>query len=285
MSGATHDPTLPSERLETIAAQSNDAARNTWERLAVGELRASAPKGTPEYFAQLRAYRYGYETPFIPRAFEFARLRGKRVLEIGVGNGVDGVEMASAGAIYTGVDITQNHLALAELNFAQHRLSGTFVEGDLLDTAVPGAPFDVVYSFGVLHHIAHEDAYLARIREALLAPGGELRIAVYAKYSFFNAYLVATWLRQAGRVPLDAWRSHLAELSPLDRPVTIKIRGRGEIERLLSRAGFRVRRYAREGFVQGYLPVIGRRLDADGAVLRALARRLGWYHVFICEPA
>ena len=149
------------------AARSNAAARNTWERLAVGQLRARAPKGSPEYFAQIRAYRYGYETPFIPRLFDFAGMRGKRVLEIGVGNGIDGVEMARAGAVYTGLDITRNHLELARTNFEQHGLNGTFVEGDLLDADVPAGPFDVVYSFGVLHHIAHEEAYLRRIRDLL----------------------------------------------------------------------------------------------------------------------
>jgi len=268
----------------SVASASNRAARSTWEHFAVGQQRAHAPQGTREYFDQIRAYRYGYETPFIPRLFEFASLRGKRVLEIGVGHGIDGAEIARAGARYSGIDITQNHLRLAQRNFELQHLHGDFVMGDLTEVDVPGAPFDIVFSFGVLHHIAHERECLRRVRE-LLAPGGQLRIAVYAKYSFFNAYLVASWLARASHMPLATWQSHVAELSGIDAPVTIKVRSRAEVERVLISAGFRTVRYARRGFVQGNLPIIGRLLHPDGTTLNTLARALGWYHVFFCEAA
>src|SRR5712675_1452674 len=132
-------------------AKSNEQARSTWERTAVGSHRATGRAGSVEYYAQIRAYRYGYETPFIPEFFDFRGLNGKRVLEIGVGNGIDGVEMMRAGAQYTGIDVTQKHLALtrryAELEEEQGgrmRVEG-LVEGDLLETKLPGG-YDVVYS-------------------------------------------------------------------------------------------------------------------------------------------
>ena len=275
----------PASEKASFADASNSAARNTWEHFAVGQQRAHAPQGTREYFDQIRAYRYGYETPFIPRLFEFASLHGKRVLEIGVGHGIDGAEMARAGAHYSGIDITQNHLRLAQRNFELQGLHGEFVTGDLTQVDVPGAPFDLIFSFGVLHHIAHEQECLRRIRERLLAPDGQLRIAVYAKYSFFNAYLVASWLARAPLMPLAAWQSHVAELSPIDAPVTIKIRSRAEVERVLNSAGFRTVQYARRGFVQGNIPIIGRLLHPDGATLNTLGRAFGWYHIFFCRPA
>lgn len=260
---------------------SNSAARNTWEAKAVGSQRANAAVGSPEYFDQIREYRYGYETPWLPRVMGLRELSGKRVLEIGVGHGIDGVEMASHGASYSGIDITQNHLRLAKQNFDQHKLPSIFYEGDLIETDV-GDPYDVVYSFGVLHHIAHEDGYLRRIRE-IVAPGGELRIAVYSAASFFNAYLIATHrLKAAGR-PLDDWRSHLSEGSPLGQPVTIKIRRRREVENLIRSSGWQITRYDKCGFVQNYLPVIGKHLAPEGVVLNIMGRLLGWYHCFRCR--
>lgn len=276
-------PLPPGDEFE----RSNAQARSTWERKAVGSQRAVAVAGTRDYFEQIRSYRYGYETPFIPGFFDFAGLAGKRVLEVGVGNGIDAVEMLRNGARYTGVDITRNHLELTRryIEIVGKEVTcdvEALVEGDLLHTEMAGN-YDVVYSFGVLHHIAHERNYLQRIH-GLLGPSGELRIAVYSKYSFFNIWMIATWIvRTRLRNPLDDWRSHVAEGSNLGDPVVIKIRSRREVQEMLEASGFEVIRYGRKGFVQGYLPGIGRFLKPDGSVLNTFAHILGWYHCFVCR--
>lgn len=268
--------------------QSNEAARSLWEHRSVGYQRANnAAEGSATYFANLRQYRYGYETPFIPETFNFKSLDGKRVLEIGVGNGIDAVTMMEHGAIYTGLDITKNHLQLArtfiEIENKTNQLEA-LIEGDLLAVDVP-AGFDVIYSFGVLHHIAHEDAYLTKLH-ALLNGEGELRIALYSKYSFFNAYLYASWIfKNRMRNSLNDWQSHVAELSDLGSPVTIKIRAKREVAQTLRRAGFKIIRYEKRGFVQNYIPVLGRKLAPNGNTLRIFASLLGWYHCFICRKA
>ncbi len=271
-----------------IRQSSNIQARKTWEHKAVGSQRASSSAGSREYFEQIRAYRYGYETPFIPDFFGFASLAGKRVLEIGVGIGVDAVEMLRGGAIYSGIDITQNHLNLTRRYIdlvTIENLSGrveAIVEGDLLESDVEG-DFDIVYSFGVLHHIAHEAEFLRRIH-GLLRPGGELRVALYSRYSFFNAWLFATWLlRNRMSNSLADWQSHMAEGSELGDPVVIKVRSRREIQAILEESGFEILAYGKKGFVQGYLPWIGRFLSPNGLILSALARALGWYHCFVCR--
>ena len=272
------------ETLAGPARESNAAAKATWNAIAVGSQRAEgAAAGSEEYFQRIRKYRYEYETPFIPAWIRDANLSERNVLEIGVGNGIDAVDIIRNGARYHGIDITRNHLVLTARNLEQNGVTGTLIQGDLTTlNEVPGAPFGAVYSFGVLHHIAHERQMLNRIREVLV-PGGSLIISVYSKYSFFNAYLVATWFIRGRGYSLDAWRSYLAEKSPLDRPVTIRVRSRGEVQRLLESAGFRVIRYKKAGFVKRYLPVVGRFLSADGAVLNSLGALMGWYHLFTCE--
>jgi SAM-dependent methyltransferase len=268
--------------------QSNEAARSLWEHRSVGYQRANnAAPGSASYFANLRQYRYGYETPFIPQTFNFRSLDGKRVLEIGVGNGIDAVEMMGNGAIYTGLDVTKNHLELTRTHIGiadKTKQLEALIEGDLLIANFP-ANFDVIYSFGVLHHIAHEAAYLSKLH-SLLKSDGELRIAVYSKYSFFNAYLSATWIfKNKMRNSLNDWQSHVAELSDLGLPVTIKIRSKREVAQLLCGAGFKVIKYEKRGFVQNYIPLIGKRLKPDGRTLTAFASLLGWYHCFICRKA
>jgi 2-polyprenyl-3-methyl-5-hydroxy-6-metoxy-1,4-benzoquinol methylase len=268
--------------------KSNEAARSLWEHRSVGYQRANnASPGSVLYFANLREYRYGYETPFIPQTFDFNSLNGKRVLEIGVGNGIDAVEMMKNGALYTGLDVTKNHLELTRTYIGiadKTQQLEALIEGDLLATELP-TRFDVIYSFGVLHHIAHESAYLSKLH-SLLKNDGELRIAVYSKYSFFNAYLIATWFfKNRLQNTLRDWQSHVAELSDLGAPVTIKIRSKREIARALREARYEIVRYEKRGFVQNYIPLIGRRLKPDGSTLTTLASLFGWYHCFICKKA
>jgi SAM-dependent methyltransferase len=275
-SDATLSPATPELR---------DPAVRLWSRVPVGSFRSPAVPGSAQYFADLRAYRYGYETPFIPRLFAFQRMAGKRVLEIGVGNGVDAVEMARAGAHYTGVDVTPRHLELTAANFAVAGLPAPQLHcGELPTLGLAGA-FDFIYSFGVLHHIPAEAAHLKCAR-TLLAPGGRLLLGVYSKYSFFNTYLCVTWLvRQHGRCALDDWRSHVAEGSELGDPVMVRVRSARAVRRLLRECGFAVVNYHKRGFVQRYLPVIGRNFSPDGTVLNACGALLGWYHLMECVPA
>jgi 2-polyprenyl-3-methyl-5-hydroxy-6-metoxy-1,4-benzoquinol methylase len=262
---------------------SNESAQRLWNIKAVGEQRAKAKKGSCEYFREIRQYRYGYETPWISRLFNFSQLHGKEVLEIGVGNGIDAVEMARCGARYTGLDVTEGHLSLTGKNFQCNGISPSrLIHGDLLESVLD-SKFDVIYSFGVLHHIQHEEAYLRRLTTHL-KPEGELRIAVYSRYSFFNFYLLTSWiLKNRIQNSLDDWRSHVAEGSQLGTPVIIKIRSKRQAESLLKQCGFEVKRYWKRGFVQNYIPFLGKKLHPDGSVLNALGAMLGWYHVFHCR--
>jgi|APSaa5957512622_1039677.scaffolds.fasta_scaffold69605_2 2-polyprenyl-3-methyl-5-hydroxy-6-metoxy-1,4-benzoquinol methylase len=266
---------------------SNISARSTWERRAVGSQRSRSKAGTINYYKEIRDYRYSYETPFIPDFFKFSDLYGKRVLEVGVGNGIDAVEMMKNGAKYTGIDITVNHLNLTkkyiqlEGDFGhKYDVEGIF-EGDLLEVKLPGN-YDVIYSFGVLHHISHEEDVLSCLHN-LLSRNGELRIAVYSKFSVFNFWMFVTWIfRNKFKDPLKNWKSFLAEGSCLDEPVVIKIRTKKQIKTILEKSGFSIIDYKKKGFVQGYLPFIGKFFSEDGLVLNSLASVFGWYHCFIC---
>jgi hypothetical protein len=191
------------------------------------------------------------------------------------------------GAEYSGIDITSNHLMLTKTytGLVSTEVPGNveaIIEGDLLEAKVAGN-YDVVYSFGVLHHIAHESLFLRRISD-LLSAKGELRIAVYSKYSFFNVWMWVTWVtKNRFANSLNDWKSHLAEGSNLNDPVVIKIRSKRAVLKMLNDNGYEVVRYEKKGFVQGYLPIIGRCLAPDGYVLNGLANLLGWYHCFVCK--
>lgn len=266
--------------MSKICEKSNERATKRWDTYAVGAQRSNADSGTKKYFQDIRNYRYGYETPFIPKLL-MKDVKDKSVLEIGVGNGIDACELISRGAAYTGLDICKNHLTLTKENLIQQGLTyQQFIEKDLLECSLK-EKFDIVYSFGVLHHIEHEKAYLFKINNTLNL-NGELRVALYSKYSFFNIYMTATWLvKNRCRMPYKNWQGKLADMSDPESPLTIKIRSKREVISFYKKAGFRLSSYKKRGFVQRYLPIIGKYLKANGVTLNLLGSVFGWYHVCI----
>lgn len=102
--------------------------------------------------------------------FPFWFWKGKRVLEIGCGTGVDAKRFIKAGAIYTGIDITREEKPYILKMDAEH-----------LD--FPDNHFDLVYSFGVIHHTLNPPEALKEIHR-VLKPRGILFLMLYNKFSF-----------------------------------------------------------------------------------------------------
>ena len=105
-----------------------------------------------DYFLNVEKNRYDIQ-PWMHDYFQFEKFAGKRVLEIGVGQGTDLVQFAKAGALCHAIDITDNHLSLAAQNFSIRRLNIEFKKCDAVAISYPDDYFDTVYSFGVIHHI------------------------------------------------------------------------------------------------------------------------------------
>jgi ubiquinone/menaquinone biosynthesis C-methylase UbiE len=146
-------------------------------------------EGKEDFDAHAKA-RYELE-PFI---FEFANFQGAhalKVLEIGVGMGADYFEWLKAGASATGVD-----LSVASIERARQRCEIAGFKPDLRIADAERLPFaddtfDVVYSYGVMHHSPNTQQC---VREAwrVLKPGAQARIMLYHHPSVTGMML---WLR------------------------------------------------------------------------------------------
>jgi SAM-dependent methyltransferase len=168
--------------------------RTYWNNRPCNIRHSRSPIGTKEYFDEVEARRYANE-PHNYTFPEFERWKGKRVLEIGCGIGTDATNFARAGAIYTGVDLSYESIKLARTRFDVFGLQGEFIEcnaEELNHVFDPHEKFDLIYSFGVIHHAPRPDRVVACL-PGLLAPEGEVKCMLYAKNSWKNIMIEADW--------------------------------------------------------------------------------------------
>jgi SAM-dependent methyltransferase len=149
---------------------------------------SSKPIGTIEYFEEVKNKRYTAE-PHILKFAEFSKWKNKRVLEIGCGIATDGIEFARAGAEYVGIDISTASIEVAKQRFDVYKLPGTILNLDAhTESLFELGKFDLVYSFGVLHHYPNIQHIIDRVGK-LLEPGSLFKFMVYAKNSWKYAMI------------------------------------------------------------------------------------------------
>jgi SAM-dependent methyltransferase len=171
-----------------------EQVRDYWNNRPCNLRHSRSPVGTREYFDEVEARRYANE-PHNYTFPEFDRWKGKRVLEIGCGIGTDAVNFARAGANYTGIDLSSESIKLAKQRFEVFGLTGEFFEANaekLNDVFDPHEKFDLIYSFGVIHHAPRPERVVAHL-PGLLKDDGECRVMLYAKNSWKNMLIEANW--------------------------------------------------------------------------------------------
>lgn len=143
-----------------------------------------------QFFREMEENRYRVQ-PFIPVWANFERGRGKEVLEVGVGGGVDHVNWARSGARLSGVDLTEAGIELTRERLSLEGLQSHLQVADAENLPFPDATFDIVYSYGVLHHSPNTQRCFEEVAR-VLKPGGTALIMVYNHYSWasFNVWAI-----------------------------------------------------------------------------------------------
>lgn len=153
------------------------------------------PVGSLGFFQQLDDYRYD-KLNYLPRLVDFSSYRGKSLLEVGCGAGIDLVRFARAGAVVTGIDLSATAIDLARKNIEQNGLGADLrvMNGEAMQ--FHDNSFDVVYAHGALQYTADAPKMIAEIHR-VLKPGGEAIVMVYNRNSWLNL------MRKVTKVPLE----------------------------------------------------------------------------------
>jgi ubiquinone/menaquinone biosynthesis C-methylase UbiE len=226
--------------------------------------------GTPEFFADLDAYRFE-KLHYLPRIVDFNGFRGQRLLEVGCGIGTDLVRFARGGANCTGIDLSQTAIDLARKNLDANGVAAELHVGNGEALPFPDASYDVVYGHGVVQYTA-DPARLIRECHRALKPGGRGIFMVYNRVSWLNAMSKLT------RVDLEH------EDAPVLRKFSIP-----EFESLLTP-------FADVQIIPERFPVVSRLhggwkgfvynkmfVGTFNALPQGLVRRFGWHLMALCR--
>ncbi len=248
--------------------QLKEMVRAHWEADPCGAKLASSEVGSEQFFAEVERSRDELE-PFIHGFAEFERWRGKRVLEVGVGLGTDFVRFARAGAVLSGVDLTEASVELVRRRLDQEGLEADVRVADAEHLPFGDGGYDLVYSWGVLHHTPDTRAAVEELRR-VLKPGGEARIMLYSRCSWVAFGVWARYGLLRGR-PWASVSSLLAD--HMESPGT-KAYTRRELEGLFSS-------YSSVRF-QRFVTPYDRRVAGPLAPL--LGSRFGWFVGLVVRP-
>lgn len=214
------------------AGKLNHRVRRYWDSEPCGTAPAITQRfepHTPGWFEQVDSHRYSIE-PHIPFFAEFGRYRGSRILEIGVGAGADHLQWAKAGAECHGVDLSPVSVETTRLHLALYGLASQLQCLDAENLNHPDDWFDVVYSWGVIHHSEHPSQIVDQVWR-VLKPGGQFIGMMYGRYSLVALKL---WVRCA-LLHLKPWRSLRDVLWNHMESIGTKAYTQSELRRMFSR--------------------------------------------------
>jgi SAM-dependent methyltransferase len=146
---------------------------------------ATQPIGSHGFFEELAEYRFD-KLRYLPNLVDFSAYKGKELLEVGCGIGIDLIRFARGGARVTGIDLSEVAIDLARQYFDQESLPADLrvMNGEAM--LFEDNSFDAVYAHGVLQYTADAQKMVKELYR-VLRPGGQAILMVYNRISWLNA--------------------------------------------------------------------------------------------------
>lgn len=160
-----------------------ESVRDFWTKNLNGMKFLKSFPRTADQFWSASEFRYKYHY-YLPPLFGRIALShpGAALLEIGCGMGDDAAQWAKRGMSVTAIDLTEPAVECTKRRFELCGLDGNILMGNAESLEFPDNFFDIVYSFGVLHHSPDTYKAIEEVRR-LLKSGGLALIMLYHRRS------------------------------------------------------------------------------------------------------
>lgn len=154
-----------------------ELVKDHWEKDPCESRAGKNLEDRTQFFEAIDQYRYE-KCPHVLKFADFESGIGKKVLEIGPGSGSDFIRWARNGAILYGRDLTEASVSLCLERLKLEGLEADVRTGDAEHLGFPDNHFDIVYSYGVVHHTPDTQKAIEEIYR-VLKPGGIAKIMIY----------------------------------------------------------------------------------------------------------
>jgi 2-polyprenyl-3-methyl-5-hydroxy-6-metoxy-1,4-benzoquinol methylase len=265
--------------------------REYWNTRPCNIRHSPKPVGTREYYDEVEARKYLVEY-HIPEFAQFEKWKGKKVLEIGCGIGTDTINFARAGAQVTAVDLTEKSLEVARQRAKvfgfEDRITFIQANAEKLSESVPVEKYDLVYSFGVIHHTPHPERVVEEIRK-YTKPESTVKIMVYNRWTWKELWILFAY----GKGAFWKLRTLISDYSEAQTgcPVTYSY-SRPDGRKLLEDHGFKVTEtmvdhifpYSIPEYVKYQYKMVWYWRWMPRALFRAIERMWGWHLCLTAKP-
>ena len=155
-----------------------------------------------QWFNDLAKKRYKTYYSYLLKDAEFEYHSGEKVLEIGVGIGTDLIQYAKNGAKVYGIDLGKDQVSYTKSNFHANKLKFQDIrQGSAEVLPYDAEQFNLVYSFGVLHHTPDTEGAINEVYR-VLEKDGQAIVMLYArgwkhyfKRCFVHGILLGKWFK------------------------------------------------------------------------------------------
>lgn len=182
----------------------------------VGGLHAAFADDYEKFFSAYDTWRYRQEG-HIPGCLDQIEWSGRKVLELGLGQGSESEQIIRRGAHWSGLDLTPESVDRVGVRLAIRELPHDDLrQGSALAIPWPNDTFDLVFSHGVLHHIPDIRTAQNEIHR-VLKPGGTLVAMLYSRVSLNYQLSIKVVRRAALAAAYPLRRSKRLRPSPMLR--------------------------------------------------------------------
>ncbi len=145
---------------------------------------SKSPPGTIDYFRDVESY-YNKKYGFLKKNIDYSTLAGKKGLDLGCGFGNTLVQISKAGAIVTGIDVSDLAVEMSRKNLKVRNLNAEVIREDGENLEYKDNSFDFIFAITTVSYTSNPERMVQEIHR-MLKEGSEAYLTVYNTNSRLN---------------------------------------------------------------------------------------------------